>query len=1185
MKGQRRVHKITREEISIGNFSKFKNKVKIFPNRLKYKMQIKWIELNGFKSFPEKTKIELNKGITCFVGPNGAGKSNIADAFRWVLGEHNPRTLRGDKMEEVIFQGSASKKEKGLAEVTLLLSLQKEPENGNEPEQEKKEIKRRLYRTGESYFIINGKQSRLKDIKELFISEGVDIRNSAIIDQIKINEILSKAYQRKALLEECAGISIYKFKKTEAEGKLQSARDNLQRLEDIVSEVKKQLILLERQAKKAEKYKKITEELKNLELKVSKNESINLLSEIEILKNEINVLENKQSLLKEDIIRNTEKINSLKKKIAEAEDSIQNYEEKLKQKELEKANNEKKLALLFQEQKNKEEQILRLKEEEEAINIEINKIKGESAVTISQIEDIEKKINNLQDEILDYEQALLDYQKKTADTEKNLDEQRKTLFNLSTELANKKNYYNSIKKSIETIENRILYLQQRIEETNKKLEYLKKEVEESSKSIKNLQEAIYKENSEIENLQKELAGIDKIKEEKSQIIIEKKKTEAIISGKIESLQAEIWQEDKKYKLFFEAIDVKPEAEELFECFLDDKLKASLIENINQIAQTENRKFYFLKNISLNETEKVNPFKVKKLSDFVTIKDSGINKGIFDKVFIVDNLKEALELKKELPDASFITMQGETLFPDGFIKTGKPESLLKKKRLFEELQEEKEKISNEVETLQEEIEKIKNFKEQIIKNLENKRVQISQISRQLIQKQERYKGVIKELEITAQRVKHMQNEEKALNEDKEQNIKLLETTKTEIEYISYSIQDAENKIEEIKKLQEEILEANREKMETLSNKRIDFSTLKERLISKKAELNRLNEQIKKLINRKQKASDEINQNKFRIAQIEKEIIENKDRILIILSEIKEITDKKQNLLSELENEKNLINQLEKDYLKLNEELQNITTFIGQKKLSSGEKTVKLENLWHEIHNRYGIDILQEDIEPAEETAPLKTRIDHLATQLKEIGPVDIEILKEYEEVKERYTFLTGQQKDLITSIEELETAIKKINSLTRKKLRETFDALKEKFNSIFKELFGGGKAELQLSDENNILEADIDINVQPPGKKSTNINLLSGGEKTLSAIAFIFACLSIRPSPLCIFDEVDAPLDDPNTLRLRKLIKDFSNKTQFLIITHNKLLMESADYIYGVTMQEEGVSTVISLGLKEAEVYA
>jgi len=308
-------------------------------------------------------------------------------------------------------------------------------------------------------------------------------------------------------------------------------------------------------------------------------------------------------------------------------------------------------------------------------------------------------------------------------------------------------------------------------------------------------------------------------------------------------------------------------------------------------------------------------------------------------------------------------------------------------------------------------------------------------------------------------------------------------------------------------------------------------------------------------------------------------------LIISSEIKEITDKKQNLLSELENEKNLINQLEKDYLKLNEELQNITTFIGQKKLSSGEKTVKLENLWHEIHNRYGIDILQEDIEPAEETAPLKTRIDHLATQLKEIGPVDIEILKEYEEVKERYTFLTGQQKDLITSIEELETAIKKINSLTRKKLRETFDALKEKFQSIFKELFGGGKAELQLSDENNILEADIDINFQPPGKKSTNINLLSGGEKTLSAIAFIFACHSIRPSPLCILDEVDASLDDPNTLRLRKLIKDFSNKTQFLIITHNKLLMESADYIYGVTMQEEGVSTVISLGLKEAEVYA
>lgn len=213
-------------------------------------MRIKWIELNGFKSFPERTKIELNEGITCFVGPNGAGKSNIIDAFRWVLGEHNPRILRGEKMEEVIFQGTFSKKEKGLAEVTLLLNIKKESTNGNDPETQEIEVKRRLYRTGESYFSINGKQSRLKDIKEIFISEGVDIRTYSIIDQIKINEILFKPSQRKSLLEECAGISLYKLKKTESETKLQSAKENLQRIEDILNELKKQYSLLERQAKK-----------------------------------------------------------------------------------------------------------------------------------------------------------------------------------------------------------------------------------------------------------------------------------------------------------------------------------------------------------------------------------------------------------------------------------------------------------------------------------------------------------------------------------------------------------------------------------------------------------------------------------------------------------------------------------------------------------------------------------------------------------------------------------------------------------------------------------------------------------------------------------------------------------------------------------------------------------------------
>jgi chromosome segregation protein len=348
---------------------------------------------------------------------------------------------------------------------------------------------------------------------------------------------------------------------------------------------------------------------------------------------------------------------------------------------------------------------------------------------------------------------------------------------------------------------------------------------------------------------------------------------------------------------------------------------------------------------------------------------------------------------------------------------------------------------------------------------------------------------------------------------------------------------------------------------------------------------LNEEIKKLSIKKQKNEEEIEQSLKKISQIEQEKAKTLRAIETLTFEIANLKELKETLYTELKQTRGFLAELETNYQNINEELQKITTLIGEKKAIEREIKIKLENLWIEIYNLYGINIINEEIEPILDTEIFKSRIMQLKNQLKEIGPVDMEILKEYEEVRERYNFLISQKQDIITSIEELQEAIKKINSLTKKKLKETLYLLREKFNNIFNELFEGGKAELILTDENNILESEIDIQVQPPGKKAGNINLLSGGEKTLTALSFIFACLSIRPSPVCILDEVDAPLDDINTLRLRKLIKDLSNETQFLIITHNKLMMEIADYIYGVTMQEEGVSTVISLQLKKAEVYA
>lgn len=472
-------------------------------------MKIKWIELNGFKSFPEKTRIEINEGITCFVGPNGAGKSNIVDAFRWILGEHNPRILRGEKMEEVIFQGSQSKREKGIAEVTILLKSLKETENEEESEIEFTEIKRRFYKSGESYFIINGKQARLKDIREIFLSEGVDIRTYSIIDQIKINDILSKPFHRKALLEECAGISLYKIKKTESEGKLQSARENLQRVEDIIGELRKQYSLLERQAKRAEKYKKIIEELKNLELKVSKTESLRLIDEMEGLKNEIKKLENKQSELKEEVAKIIKKIEEQKNKITNVENELQEKEKELKQKEIEKTKTENKQNLFSQEEKNRKELINKMQEENSTLKREIEKSQNELKEFSIQYSEIERNIGNLQEEIIEEEQELIEFHKKINEFEKELEKQRKTLFNLTTELANKKNYYHSVKKSLENGQNRLNSLYSRKKEMTQKINHLETENQEIEGKIKILKETFQSENEKINLLQNQLSQIDR----------------------------------------------------------------------------------------------------------------------------------------------------------------------------------------------------------------------------------------------------------------------------------------------------------------------------------------------------------------------------------------------------------------------------------------------------------------------------------------------------------------------------------------------------------------------------------------------------------------------------------------------------------------------------------------------------
>ncbi len=1146
-------------------------------------MQIKWIELNGFKSFPDKTKIDIKEGITCFVGPNGAGKSNIVDAFRWILGEHSPRTLRGEKMEEIIFQGSDSKKEKGLAEVSMLLNIEEKTHNGNEPVFREIEIKRRFYRTGESYFIINGKTSRLKNIREIFLTEGVDLRTYAIIDQTKISELLSKASHRKALLEECAGISLYKMKKTESELKLDAAKENLQRIEDILRELKNQYFLLERQAKRAERYKKILSEMTELELKFAKSQSLSLLEILENLEKELEALENKYQDLKNRNGIITKKIEEQKNKISEIDNYTRKIEAENKQKDLEIAKLEKELALLYQEEKNKKETLEKLKEENALLSDEMERLKAEMRENYNLIKEMEKKLVDLKKEIILYEENLIEFHSKLANIEKSMENERKALFNLTTELTNKRNLYNSLKKSLENNQNRLVSIRYKKDEIKHKIESMEIENEKAERLIKDLHESLQNQNNNLKNIQNQIVFLEKNLEEENKKLIEKKKEEATIKGKIEALTSAIGSEEGEGKIFFKCIDVSSEVEDLVEIFLDEKLKATVVEKIEAIKPTEKRKYFFLKTLPRRQKRNIPP-DLQTLKNFIKVREENLNIDIFENIVIVEDLKEAIEKREKLPDFTFITKKGEVFYPDGFVKTGKGEDLLKKKRILQSLQTEKEKISNEIEALEKNLFHLRAEVEKLREVTENKKNLINKLNKDIFIMEEKQKNSRKEIEISRQRLSFMEKEERAIREEIEREKKNIDNLKIQINDLSVQIEETEENSEKLKEERLNILKENEDKKEILSSKKIELSALKERLNSKNTEILRIQENLKRNSLRKRKNDEEIKKTLYKLEELKNLQTDKRNIMQVLKEDIENLKKQKNEYLEILSQEKERLFHLEKEYYALNEDLQNITTLIGEKKAQKREANIKLETLWNEIYNLYGKDILKEEIDPVDDYSFAKDKIEALKTQLKNLGPVDVEILKEYEEVKKRYDFMLEQQRDIKTSIEELEEAIRKINNLTRKKLKETFELLKEKFNSLFQELFSGGKAVIYLTKEDNILESELEINVQPPGKKMSSINLLSGGEKALTAIAFIFACLAIRPSPICILDEVDAPLDDPNTIRLRNLIKKMVEKTQFLIITHNKLMMEAADYIYGVTMKEEGVSSIISLELREAENY-
>lgn len=1180
-------------------------------------MYFKRIDLHGFKSFADPVSIEFHEGITCIVGPNGSGKSNISDAIRWVLGEQSPKMLRGGKMEEVIFAGTASRKSRGMAEVTLVIDNSK----GILPiDYAEVAITRRMYRSGESEYSINNNHCRLRDIRELIMDTGIGVDGYSLIGQGKIADIVSnKPESRREIFEEAAGIVKYRTKKMESERKLEASAGNLERVNDIISEIESRIGTLKNDSEKAQEYLVLRDRYKELEINVT-------------LKN-IENIELKNEYIKDDLAELTSQIEQLKEDKTSLDTELTEYRNR--NEELGRLGNETRDKLLIsvekinelvnQNQLNREKlatidkDIDRLKEEISVIDSKLEK-EAESEATLQA--DKEKLYEELLSLKNDLDQRLKKQAELSAAIDADaavIDNQKNRIYELHSTISSKNSEINSLLSLQGTLEKRreqVLAdkesasvirtdLAERRLQAGEELLALR---EEFRKAGEQRQELIRSHNERIsreKNLAKEL---EELRVSIGQISTRKKMIEEMESS------YEGYNNAVKFIMksrlpgingvVAELIEVPEGYETAIETALGAALQNIVCEDdhsaqtaINALKTNKAGRLTFLPIKSMRDSS---PNYDQRLKNSEGFKGFGVQCIKFDekyrrimeyllgRVIIVDTLDHAVRASKNAAGGGlrFVTLEGEVINSGGAITGGtfrnNTSNLLERKAEIKQLGEKlssmelsKNRGSNELETLRSAILAGQDTLQRLDREHREKELELLNRENSV----NSMTGQLSELELTEEkRQKELDNIENEKN-----------ASESMINEIRKTVQQAGEDIAEIERLTDTGLQ--------------DYTL-------KKASLDEINEEITKAkiaVGTAESRKNHVDQLLSRIEDYKKEITEerfSKETAILALeaektmllegdtgleSGIRTREQEKQDLeryLQEIQEEKDTVAKHLDEITKKKDEMDQILSGYQNQKYDLEIKQAKYDTqldtykdkLWEEFEVSYlqAIEFRKKDFNlPAavKETREIKSRI-------KDLGEVNVGAIKEYESVSERFEFLSEQRRDILSAMSSLKQIIDDMDKTIKQSFKESFDQIVLNFEKAFQELFGGGAAELRLEDENNPLECGIEIVAQPPGKKLQNINLMSGGEKTMTAIALMFAVLRAKPTPFCILDEVEAALDDANIDRFASYLKNF-DEIQFALVTHQKATMEYADVLYGVTMPEQGISRIISLRLGDA----
>ena len=1205
-------------------------------------MRIDKFELIGFKSFADKTVFNLHPGITCIVGPNGCGKSNIVDAFRWVLGEQSAKSLRGEKMEEVIFNGSSQKKQKGMAEVTMFISgmntarpipglatatvsdRDNAPGNGGNNsgsdqgssagQADTLSVTRRLYRSGESEYMINKTPCRLKDIKDIFLDTGLDFRSYSILEQGRIGEILnSKPLDRRFIIEEVAGVMKYKVRKAEALSKLESSRANLLRINDIVAEVKKQITILDRLAKKAERYKKLSAEMHMIELKIERNEYQNIKDASQALGEEYALLKENEAVRAAEITGTENRTQSRRIELLDREKALELIQKDFQQMEREIAEIERTIAVSRNDISNQQDYRTRLLtevEDNDHRSVEIARRIGDLKLSSQQIsQEMETHAEMLHQRT----SAFRSVEEALTEQEELIGEQRRGIFKVSEEISRLRNELSRQHAAYENQERREANAHQEAEDSRKILAGVEASISSVEAIIvgsnnKNhllkekqmvLAEELSVGRSRLEELLKSLAGV--------------REDIASLQSRLESLREIVFDEPTRELIsarsdikllasLSDVIEVDATYEKAVEAALYEKADMLILESEEAVetaalsvkgAGTGRTAFMSLTPHPVPSSQSISQAVpegiIARAIDVVKVKEGfgAVAGNLLSTILIARDIRSAFAVANSIGGTieravggpcTIVTIDGEVIEPTGAVIVGEGKGIFKRKREIRELEELLETKKSTLVTLNDEILTVQTDiadKESSVREVElsvhtlEKEISLSKLTvENYAEERERTNRKLSYLTLEIEEAVREKTALKDVIAETERKNSLDEARKAEIEAETSRIQETiAVRKSEIEDHRAEVTElrllaaSNREKLESVRKELETSQTTIEDLQNKRSGLLTEKEAIDTRITQREV---EIQGRDLRL----RKLVSDADVLRLDISQKKE----------EMDQENAELFAIDQGLRSLRQELAEIVHRISELDVQKAEHKMRLENITANVRNNFGVEI--EDLPLEEVTAEEQERLSDLRSKLQEMGQVNLGTLEEYEELVTRYEFMNRQQEDLHKSIAELEEAISKINSTTRKKLRDAYETLNAKFGEIFVTLFGGGKAELVLTDESNILETGIDIVAQPPGKKLQNIHLLSGGEKALTALAIQFASFLIKPTPLCILDEADAPLDESNTERYSRMLKELSSHTQFIVVTHNRTTMSVGQHLYGITMQEAGVSKVISMQLEE-----